>query len=458
MSSTGSRNVSRSSGADDSGPWQPTYTRREAVKAGLIAKPHFERIMLWCRMVVGHHLAAGTPRSHWEPTSTHVEQFVGRYLALGQNDLRLRLAFNVDPRLDQMQSALNRAGESLQRAAELPGSLCTPETRLTYSGSDAVRIVEEKDRKIEADVLVGKAHHRRTGRTLMTVGRWAPWIEAVGFLAFVTYYLNVPLLSPWDDWLGWTFAVSVVAFVILGQTWLVHHAAVNHNHGREEVAEENRHEADAARTRRNWYLAAGGVVASAITSGMILRGTVALGEARIGTTAVMVFLAAVTGLLMPTLAYLAVALDGSRLSRERDGLAEGLDEDLDEHVVYRNETKQELAFAADVKAEILHKVLPETCAAAKRIVEPAYAHYNFARIQIGRLTADPPGPGRAQTAQAAGGGWSREVSTGVPGARAIDMSPLQDRVDRLSALDRQRADLQAKLDALPRHPWIKLGT
>jgi len=68
------------------------------------------------------------------------------------------------------------------------------------------------------------------------------------------------------------------------------------------------------------------VTAVAITGGMIWRGTAALGNASIGTTAVMIFAAAVTGLLLPTLAYLGVALDGCTVSRERDGLAAELAE------------------------------------------------------------------------------------------------------------------------------------
>ncbi len=64
---------------------------------------------------------------------------------------------------------------------------------------------------------------------------------------------------------------------------------------------------------------------------MILRGTTALGDASVGTTVVMIFLAAVTGLLMPTLAYLGTALDGSKVARERDSLAADLDDDHEDY-------------------------------------------------------------------------------------------------------------------------------
>ena len=78
----------------------------------------------------------------------------------------------------------------------------------------------------------------------------------MGFLTFVTYYLNVPLFEPWQDWLGWSFAVVVVVVIILGQTWLVRHAGKSHNHAREAHADGHRHEAERGFTRRNQYLVA----------------------------------------------------------------------------------------------------------------------------------------------------------------------------------------------------------
>lgn len=59
----------------------------------------------------------------------------------------------------------------------------------------------------------------------------------MGFLTFVTYYLSVPLLEPWLDWLGWPFGVVVVVAIILGQTWLVRHAGQSHNHAREDLVD-----------------------------------------------------------------------------------------------------------------------------------------------------------------------------------------------------------------------------
>ena len=132
--------------------------------------------------------------------------------------------------------------------------------------------------KIKRDEAAGKHHHRRASALLKRLASWAPWLEAAGFLTFVAYYLDVPLLQPWLGWLGWSFAATVVVVIIVGQTWLVRHAARSHNYAREARAAGNRYEAEQESTRRNQYAWLTAVTAVAITSGMIWRGIAALGQ------------------------------------------------------------------------------------------------------------------------------------------------------------------------------------
>jgi hypothetical protein len=78
------------------------------------------------------------------------------------------------------------------------------------------------------------------------------------------------------------------------------------------------------------------------------RGVAALGNVGISTTAVMVFVAAVTDLLLPTLAYLGIALDGSKISRERDSLAAELDDDLDTYLESISDSRRDLARVSEI--------------------------------------------------------------------------------------------------------------
>jgi hypothetical protein len=289
-------------------------------------------------------------------------------------------------------------------------------------------------------------------------GSLAPWLEAAGFFTFLTYYLNVVLLQPWVDWLGWSFAVTVVVVIILGQTWLVRHAARSHNHAREARADGNRHEAERALTRRNWYIGLTGVTAAAITSGMIWRGIAALGDASVGTTAVMVFVAAVTGLLLPTLAYLGIALDGSKVSRERDSLTADLDDDLDAYLENISNSRRDLASVAEIGDTLKNKTFPDICNTTKEAVDAVYGFYGTVRLLIGGLSADPPPKKTKTISQDANGTIHGHIGTSIPGTRRVNLDQLFDRWRRLAKIESQRTDLLDRMDALPPHPWGKSRT
>ena len=290
--------------------WEPALTPKEAAKIG-IPKNEYESAALYARMAVEEHQHLGTLRDHWEPTPIQNGNLAAPFITDGEQELASRLEKEADPPLDKSQGLIENVKANLDEITEDTQPIAAPESGANYSVAEAVERVGQHDKTIERDEAAGKHHHRRASVLLQRLATSAPWVEAVGFLTFVTYYLNVPLLQPWLDWLGWSFAATVVTVIILGQTWLVRHAARSHNHAREASADGHRHEAERGFTRRNWYLGLTAVTAVAITSGMIWRGVAALGDASIGTTAVMVFVAAVTGLLLPTLAYLGIALDGS---------------------------------------------------------------------------------------------------------------------------------------------------
>lgn len=437
--------------------WRPTYTEAEARRLGIVTRGTYRRVTDWARVVVEHHRGMNTPRQLWEPTATQVEGLIGDTVDGAQAELIHLLVRAVDPELDDNQTTLDEARTALDAADQVPRAVSTCETNRTYSGSEAVGVVEGWDRKIEADVRSGRAHHRRTGPALRLIGRWAPWGEAAGFLAFVGYFMNVPLIQPWEDWLGWTFSMTVVVVIILGQAKLVERAAESHNHAREEKAEGNRHEAEAGARRRNWYFLLTSIVAAAITSGMIARGMVALGDADVGTTMVMAFLATVTGLLMPCLAYLASALDGSKVSRERDGLVADLDADLAEWTQITDDCRAALEQVQSSRARLLEKVIPGICVDVQGFVDAVHGPYNFGRLQIGSLAADPPARGGRSVGRGTSGGVVGEISSGIPGARSVDLVALLDRVHRLYSLDAERAVLSQRLIELPRHPWAKAG-
>ncbi|HLK74951.1 MAG TPA: hypothetical protein VKU77_15035 [Streptosporangiaceae bacterium] len=432
--------------------WDPALTLKEASKVG-IGKDDYDSATEYARMVVEEHQRRGTPRESWEPTALHNVNLAEPFVTDGEQELRSRLEQEADPRLDESQALIENAREDLDKIVEHRAPLIGSETGASHSVAEAVERVEEYDTKIKRDQSAGQHHHHRASTLLQRLATWAPWIEAVGFLTFITYYLNVPLLEPWQDWLGWSFAATVVIAIILGQTWLVRHAARSHNHAREARADNHRHEADRAFTRRDWYLGLTAVTAVAITSGMIWRGIAALGNASIGTTVVLVFVAAVTGLLLPTLAFLGVALDGSRVSRERDGLASDLDDDLDEYLETIGDSRRDLARVAEIGDTLRDKTFPDICHTTQEVVDGVYGFYGTVRLLIGGLAADPPARTARTTEQDAAGSITGHIGTSIAGAGHVSLGPLFDRQHRLGEIETQRAMLLEQVDALSQHPW-----
>ena len=445
------------SGAEDPGQhWQP-LTEKEAAKLG-ISKDEYRSSYLFARIAIEEHQRLGTPRQLWEPTRVQNDHLAHPSIEDGEQELAGRLETEVDPALDEAQHLLENVKANLDEIAEDSQPISTPESGSNYSAAQAVERVEQHDTKIERDEAAGKHHHRRASEMLKRIARWAPWIEALGILAFVAYFFNVALLQPWLDWLGWTFAITVVVVIMLGQTWLVHHAAASHNHARDAHADGNRHPAERGFTRRNWYIGLTAVVAAAITSGMIWRGTAAIGDASVGTTAVIVFLAAVTGLLMPTLTYLGTALDGSKISRERDSLAADLDDDLDAYLESIDNSRRDLAAVAEIRDTLNGKTFPDICNTVQDAVDAVYRLYGIVRLLIGGLSAEPPIKTTKTIGKDADGNIHGHIGTSIPGTRNVNLNPLFDRGRRLADIETQRLDLLGRVDVLPPHPWGKSRT
>jgi len=189
---------------------------------------------------------------------------------------------------------------------------------------------------------------------------------------------------------------------------------------------------------------------------MVLRGLAAIGKAGVPTTAVMVLLAVVTGILLPTLAYLAVALDGSRRSRERDRLARDLDDDFQQQSDRKDGARANVDLVLGIDAVLRQKVVPEICLDVQTTIDAVHPIFNFGRIQIGGLRADPPEKvGMTITKDDDGNVFKASISTGIPGARSVDLRPLLNRTARLAGLVAEAEALVTRLDAVPAHPWVR---
>ncbi|MEV5966181.1 hypothetical protein AB0L70_30715 [Kribbella sp. NPDC051952] len=425
----------------------PHYTRREAVRAGLCTRAEYRIASAYYEYVVRHHQAVGTPRTEWEPQAVVGHQLSAPYERDARELLFLRLKNQADPALDAIDRLCDDVETTIDAARKLPGDISTPETNKVYSGRTAADRVDWLTDRVESDRAEGHRHHDRAPAWLRLIAHVAPWAEALGFLAFLTYYLNVPIATPWRDWMGWTFSLILVVYIMLGQTWLVDHAARAHNHAREAQADGQKHHAEASRRQRLWYLLVTGTVAVGITTALIERGLDALGRAETAVTVVMVMLAVTTGLLMPTLAFLGKALDGSKVSRERDALSEDLDEDREQYDELVEEAEADLATARSLDRELVEKIVPAILRDAQDVVDDARAPYNFLRLQIGGLS------NRVENTSAVEVANRPPIHSGIPGAEPVSLQPVIDRDSRLTALRARLGELTLRLRHLPPHPW-----
>jgi len=231
---------------------------------------------------------------------------------------------------------------------------------------------------------------------------------------------------------------------------------------------------------------------------MIWRGAATLGDASVGATALMFFVAAVTGLLLPTLIYIGTALDGSTYSRERDALATDLSDELHAYLETIDDSRRDLAGVAEIGDTLKRKTFLDICNATQEAVDPVYDLYGAVRLLIGALSAEPPSRptktigrdgtgnncGKSGTASQAPAELDRELRPGgqplrdaqrllehprparrrarpsaPPANRSGSSSTHSSR--RLAEIETQRMDLLARIDALPPIPPIPpilLGT
>lgn len=444
----------RDRGLQPSESRHPTLTEKEALELGF-TKDEYRQGEHHFRIATEHHRRLGTPRNQWEPTAHQGELIAADFIEEGEEQLAESLEAEVDPLADDMHESLLSVEAEVGRLQELQQPNSTPESGTTHSTAAAVSLVNDHDKTIENDEHSSKAHHRRSPGWLRSIAPWMPWLETVGFLFFVTYFLNVPLLQPWKDIGASTLAVSIVVVTILGQSALVHHGATNHNHGREAFAEGNRHEAERAFRRRNWYLISAVAAAGAITLGMVLRALNTLGsDAGLGTHIFMIFVAVVSGVIMPVLAYLAVALDGSKVSRERDHLVASLDDDLESYNSAMDQNREALGDVRENYDVLRAKVLPAICDRVQTTVDGAYRPYSLVRLLIGGLSEKPLGrttPALVQEPHS--GTWRGHIGTEIPGAQTVNLKPLIDRVTRLNELEMKQQELLKQINDLPDHPW-----
>lgn len=241
----------------------------------------------------------------------------------------------LDPILKAMELALDSVTEALRNAKVPPEPYISSESGGSFSDQKAKDKVDHNQAGTNARKAAGFTIDVRVPNWLRIAGVLSPWAESFGILVYVTFLWNVNWLRPWDDFMSFITALILVVFMPLLQKYCAEQAGHAHNSCRLNKQEGLDIPAHADEVNRNWYLAGAIFIATVVTAAIVVRGLIALDVPNWWEPIIITLLAAVVGYGTAILAYAAVALDGTRYSRENDEL-----------------TAQGEAFDADWEAEV----------------------------------------------------------------------------------------------------------
>lgn len=429
---------------------QPTYNWSQAKQGGLTTHKIFMLIIHIWRMVIIYHLQARTPRDRWEPTEDAGHLLGTHYNDEAAEQLERACVEQIDAPVREIEDLGVEIDSTVQQLAERDAKVTSPETGSVYTEAEAVTRVERNQAKIEADVERGQAHHRRVPRWFRWLGKGSPYGEALGLIVFLTFVLNVEWTNPIADPLTWTLSIVVVLATLLFTPRVVERAGDGWNKRREAIAERQLEAARRA-TRR---LAVNGVIATVVSlvivAGLVERALAVTDDSLTESMlALIIALCVIAGLAMPAIAFLAVAWDGSSISRENEGLVKQLDAGLAEDQGLRNEARSLDQTCAQKELHVGTELAPAALRIVVEIAEEMRRAYAWLRVQIGGLPSAPP----ARPIQDLNGAETHSIDTGIPGAEPIRLQPLLTRGLRLKELQRRRQAAMTALEQMPPHPW-----
>lgn len=309
----------------------PTFTSTEAVKHNLIDKKGYAQTLRLWELAIAQGSGNGV-----EPTAAVLQKLVIDYTPAVQKQLESDCKRRIDPLLKTNETRIEQLTTNRQALQDEPEKITSPETGIQYTEQQATDRVHELDEAITGDENDGKRHHRRLTAWVRYLARFLPYAEAIGLALFAATTLNVNFFDPLDNPMGWTLAVVLVGVILIAQPRFVNRSAHAYNHYRESIADRQPFPAEEA-GKKAW-------ISGAIAAGFATFVTAALIERFLAVNAItegivialMIALCILAGYGMPTVAWVAIAWDGSRKSRERDHLAEHLDQSLARDTGIRN--------------------------------------------------------------------------------------------------------------------------
>lgn len=265
----------------------------------------------------------------------------------------------IDPILARIRMCLDRVEATLRHAATPPEAYLSSESGEALADKVAKAKVDHNQAGIAGRQAAGSSIDVAAPTWLLVAGKLAPFVESLGILVYITFLWNVDWLRPWEDLLSFITAVVLVTFMPLLQKHFAEAAGRAHNEYRLNLQSGLDDAASAGRLRRDWHLGAALLIASIVTATIVIRGLIALDAPLWYESAIVSLLAGAVGLGTAVLAYAAVALNGTRYSRENAELLVQGDTHAAEWEADIGEAEEGLEQASNDERELIESAFPK---------------------------------------------------------------------------------------------------
>jgi hypothetical protein len=272
----------------------------------------------------------------------------------------------ADPLLDSAHQLLNQAEQRVREVERWPRRSVSAEGD-HFLLHEVPNIIGDLSRAIKEDEANGMLHHQRPARIWRQLCTWVPLLEIVAFIAMFAVFFNINLWGPQENPVGWLTVMGIPVVFITFQMWVASQTGHRYNQRRQAETEGRRQAAENLTTQARLWAGFTATItlafAAVVTARMVDMNLVELGNwermASIGVG--LVFSVAI-----PVFKAGVIARDGSKISRQRDGLSElWTQEDDLRHQAVRRARLTDLGRVEEVLNKLL-RILQDLTAVANQ--------------------------------------------------------------------------------------------
>jgi hypothetical protein len=351
--------------------------------------------------------------------ATSVSDYVRQANEAAEQVLLKGTTTEADPLLDSAHQLLNQAEQQVREVERWPRRSVSAEGD-HFSLHEVPNIIADLSRTIKEDEVNGRLHHQRPARIWRQLCTWVPLLEVVAFIAMFAVFFNINLWGPQENPVGWLTVIGIPVVFVTFHMWMASQTGHRYNQRRQAEAEGRRQTAENLTTQARLWAGVTTAITLAFATVITARMVMNMNLAELGSWGRIAFIGVglVFSVAIPVFKASVTARDGSKISRQRDGLSELWEQE--------EELRHQAVQKAQAKLERVEEVLNKLFRILQDLTTVANQHYNqkirplnllatmlgcdqrqllaYAQVDIARLPWNdpiwPPLYSRAQQAQA----------------------------------------------------------